>query len=528
MITNKDLDFFITNGYNVLFEGKHGVGKTATIIEAFNRNNLTFKMFSASTMDPWVDFIGIPKERSMEDGTPYLDLVRPKEFQLDTIEAIFLDEYNRAPAKIRNAVMELIQFKSINGYQFKNLKIVWAAINPAEDGDSKYDVEELDPAQIDRFHAKVNIEYAPDKKYFKKKYGELGECVVEWWNSINENNQNKISPRRLDYMVDVYQKGGNLNYLVDKSINLSSFYGKINSQVAVKLFDKAIKTRSKEDIEAIFSNSQYCDILENKILANLGIFSAYIPDEKLTSYLNKGNADVIRYFKLNVSNNMDFIKEYIRNSKNSNRVITELSPIYNNCKSILSKVSVNSSNTLSIGDSDKNNAIIHTKTDLSKIEEEFTTIDDASNAGIQSNNALFHRVKSEFDSAHTSPQYRKAYFNYLHVRHEFSELDCNKLDLLMVDILRTVQKGTVATNRNVGQFPNVDSMHVFAKNLVECFNNIKYNFIPAAEYTTIRKIDALIEQANTINTIIGTKDVLFKKTELTWANYNKILPSTAI
>ena len=64
------LDFWIKNNLNVLFIGKHGVGKTSLILDAFQGNNLRYKYFSASTMDPWVDFIGVP--RSMEDDKgPY-------------------------------------------------------------------------------------------------------------------------------------------------------------------------------------------------------------------------------------------------------------------------------------------------------------------------------------------------------------------------------------------------------------------------------------------------------------------------
>ena len=131
MISNTKLDFWIQNNYNVILRGRHGVGKTACIKEAFDRNNLKWLYFSASTMDPWVDFIGVPKEK-VENGISYLDLVRPKAFAEDEVEALFFDEYNRSASKIRNAVMELIQFKSINGKQFKNLKIVWAAINPED------------------------------------------------------------------------------------------------------------------------------------------------------------------------------------------------------------------------------------------------------------------------------------------------------------------------------------------------------------------------------------------------------------
>ena len=123
-----NFDFWIENNLNVLLRGKHGVGKTAMVVDAFERNNLKYKYFSASTMGPWVDFIGVPKEKTDENGNSYLDLVRPQEFQDDEVEAIFMDEFSRAHKKVRNAVMELIQFKSINGRKFKNLKIVWAPL----------------------------------------------------------------------------------------------------------------------------------------------------------------------------------------------------------------------------------------------------------------------------------------------------------------------------------------------------------------------------------------------------------------
>ncbi len=80
-ITDHDLDFWIASNQNVLMIGLHGIGKTARIVEAFKRNNLNWKYFSASTMDPWVDFIGIPRSKTDENGNEYLDLLRPKDFE---------------------------------------------------------------------------------------------------------------------------------------------------------------------------------------------------------------------------------------------------------------------------------------------------------------------------------------------------------------------------------------------------------------------------------------------------------------
>ena len=69
-------------------------------------------------------------------------MVRPQEFQDDEVEAIFMDEFQKTQ-KVRNAVMELIQFKSINGRKFKNLKIVDAG---KDDEEFNYR-DALDPAQ---------------------------------------------------------------------------------------------------------------------------------------------------------------------------------------------------------------------------------------------------------------------------------------------------------------------------------------------------------------------------------------------
>src|SRR5436190_1168224 len=117
-ITPEILDFWLQHGYNVLFEGRHGVGKTAVVKECFERNNLKWKYFSAATMDPWCDFIGIPKTVKNDGGEDILKYVLPPDFADDSVEALFFDEFNRSHKKVRDAVMELIQFKSINGRPF--------------------------------------------------------------------------------------------------------------------------------------------------------------------------------------------------------------------------------------------------------------------------------------------------------------------------------------------------------------------------------------------------------------------------
>lgn len=219
MIKPEKLQFWIANRWNVLFEGKHGTGKTSMVIDAFEKANLRWRYFSAATMDPWVDFIGVPKERHTSTGASYLELIRPQEFQDDMVEALFFDEFNRAHKKVRNAVMELLQFKSINGRKYKNLKCIWGAINPADESDT-YDVEPLDPAQKDRFHIHIQVPYEPDMGFFNRTYGDPGRAACMWWDRLPVEQQNLISPRRLDYAIGIFKADGDLRDVLPVSCNV--------------------------------------------------------------------------------------------------------------------------------------------------------------------------------------------------------------------------------------------------------------------------------------------------------------------
>jgi hypothetical protein len=66
MIGQLKLDFWIENEVNVVFRGRNGVGETTMVIDAFNRKKFKWLYFSAGTMDPWVDFIGVPKGTRMQ------------------------------------------------------------------------------------------------------------------------------------------------------------------------------------------------------------------------------------------------------------------------------------------------------------------------------------------------------------------------------------------------------------------------------------------------------------------------------
>jgi hypothetical protein len=206
IISKARLRQYLKLEYNVLFIGLHGIGKTTIVKEVVEEAGLKWKYFSASTLDPWVDFVGVPKVVTEDNGVEHLKLIRPLFIENDEVEFIFLDEFNRAPDKVINAVMELIQFKSINGHKMNSLKVIWAAINP-EDDDDTYSVNHLDPAQMDRFQVHLDVPYKVDTDYFFKKYPSTGPIFHQWWHNLPGDIQKKVSPRRLDYAANAYANG---------------------------------------------------------------------------------------------------------------------------------------------------------------------------------------------------------------------------------------------------------------------------------------------------------------------------------
>lgn len=283
MITDAKLKFWIDNNLNVLFVGEHGVGKTARVKEAFDQAGLKWLYFSAATLDPWVDFIGIPKEAQDEKGNKYIELIRPKPFAEDQVEAIFLDEFNRSPKKVRNAVMELLQFKSINGKRFPSLRIVWAAINPDDvkiegSDEFEYDVEKLDPAQKDRFEIHVDVPFKPDKGYFLKKFGEdLAENGIDWWNDLDQKTRRSVSPRRLDYALNVYVKGGDIRDVLPANVNVSKLITELKNGSYVKLMKAVFAQGNVEEGKKFMSVRNNYDNTIPRILKSEDMIKFFIP-----------------------------------------------------------------------------------------------------------------------------------------------------------------------------------------------------------------------------------------------------------
>lgn len=346
-IQNK-LSFWIKNNLNVLFIGKHGVGKTAMVTQAFQENGLNWRYFSASTMDPWVDFVGVPKEKSegrfnadqfevirelvnidrtlalewieknwhlsgdaaekIVDSVAnrrqfnYLELVRPKTFATGEVEALFFDEFNRSPKKVRNAVMELLQFKSINGEKFPNLKIVWAAVNPDDDEEQNYDVEKLDPAQQDRYHIITTIPYTPNTDWFRQKFGRrLADSAISWWKELPTELQNQVSPRRLEYALNMYKIHGDIRDVIPAEAGVSKLANALNTGPIADRLTELMENNAIAEARTFLTNENNFAaamkiVPESETLTNF--FVPLVSKEKISSLMAE-NAKIRKHIITN-------------------------------------------------------------------------------------------------------------------------------------------------------------------------------------------------------------------------------------
>lgn len=190
------------NNMNAMIVGTHGIGKTYLVQEIAAELGLNMKYWSASTMDPYIDLVGVPYP---DKQTGHLQFAQRED--IDDMEFLFFDELNRAPLKVRNSVLELVQFKRINGRHLPKLKMVWAAINPPTED---YQVEELDPALRDRFH--IHLELAPSVslEYLKGCVNNVVNAKIahSWWEKVSTmTKEHGVTPRRLEYLAMALDKG---------------------------------------------------------------------------------------------------------------------------------------------------------------------------------------------------------------------------------------------------------------------------------------------------------------------------------
>ena len=143
--TFQDVAKALPANISVLIRGNHGIGKSEIVHQIAKELGLELIDRRMSQMTEG-DVIGLPK---LDDGcTKFI----PAEFVMIACSRpvmLFLDEINRATQEVMQACFQLCLDRELNGNKLHPGTRVFAAVNSS----AMYQVNEMDPAFLDRFYA---------------------------------------------------------------------------------------------------------------------------------------------------------------------------------------------------------------------------------------------------------------------------------------------------------------------------------------------------------------------------------------
>jgi len=253
--------------------GKKSLLKLSTIIKWFgNYDNFREHVWSHKNKDIKNHRIISIEECGAED---VYDITVDDYHNFAIGQGVFVHNSHK---KVRNSVMELLQFQSINGHVFPNLEIVWAAINPSDDDDLEFDVDPLDPAQEDRFEIHVTIPYQPSESFFTKKYGaETSKAAISWWSKLPDNIKLEVTPRRLEYAIDCVRKNINLRYILPEKALPKKLYHLLRSGLPEDAIRNFMKNNDTDAARKWLANENNFDAIKRIIVKEDECMSFCLP-----------------------------------------------------------------------------------------------------------------------------------------------------------------------------------------------------------------------------------------------------------
>ena len=139
------------SGGRLLLIGRHGRGKSSFAKALAQIGGHSFVAYDASKADSnsMAGFLD-PRQAKKNQGLPFIK----HNMTLWDKEVVFIDELSRAPASNQNALLEIMEERSLFGQKLDKLKFIIAAANL---GAGYFATLELDAALFDRFSAVIFI-----------------------------------------------------------------------------------------------------------------------------------------------------------------------------------------------------------------------------------------------------------------------------------------------------------------------------------------------------------------------------------
>jgi len=314
----------------VIIEGKHGVGKSVGVKEFAEENGYHFEPLFLSNQEVG-DLIGNPDTVKEGDVTitvwsipPWLHRIN-KAAQKGQRSILFLDELNRAQIDVRQSALQLVLERQIHEHVLPTVDgyrtMVVAAINPADD----YQVDELDPALMDRFvHVIVEpdaeswlawgrknnvnmvirdyISEHPDRLYFMPEDGARGATPRSWTKLGGYIDNIKDTPSEILFQIIKGKVGTAVG---------SQFYTFLNSYVdVIKIQDiEKIVSENRDEIKNI---DDLAVLIADKMQKTEAIQKSEMAHQLADKYMSKKDIHVfLAYlYSLEIEICVSFLKGY--------------------------------------------------------------------------------------------------------------------------------------------------------------------------------------------------------------------------
>jgi len=290
----------------VIMEGLHGIGKSNIVKQFAKENGYHIEELFLSHQEVG-DLIGIP-HIIQNDGTTITTWSTPiwlqRMFQASANGKpciLFLDELNRAPIDVRQSALQLVLERQIHEHSLPELNgqrtLVVAAINPADD----YQVDELDPALLDRFlHVNVEADHKAWLEWARKSNVNsiVRDFITEHPDRLHytpADNGIGATPRswaKLGDFMDNVDK-------IDDEILFQVMKGKIGSELGSQFFTffkNYVDVVKVEDIEKIIDDNpdfenveDYTELIQDKIEKIEAIQKTELTNQLADKYMDKDN-----------------------------------------------------------------------------------------------------------------------------------------------------------------------------------------------------------------------------------------------
>ena len=166
--------------------GESGIGKSAIVKQVARDAQVGCIDLRLATQEPG-DLIGIPRSK---DGTERTVWYKPNWWPNEGTRGIlFLDELNRAPVEVRQAVFQLLTEWRLHEHTLPEGWVIAVAMNP--EGKAGYQVEVLDPAMINRMW-QIPVEHSVDEWLAWATGAELDKSIIGFISS-NKEMLHKVS-----------------------------------------------------------------------------------------------------------------------------------------------------------------------------------------------------------------------------------------------------------------------------------------------------------------------------------------------